>query len=130
VFSISTAGTTRRPVIVLGPIALKVARNADGRACNRYEADLYRNTTPRRRALLCPVLWCSPRGRALIMRAAVPLTEMMSRDDYLTVALEWDALPGEDGCPFEPKASDWALYDGRRVALDYSTPASGGLSSQ
>jgi hypothetical protein len=124
VISISNKGTKRRPVIVLGPVALKIARNAEGRACNRYEADVYRNTTPRRRALLCPVLWCSPFGIVLIMRAAVPLSEMMSLEDYLAVAEEWDAMAGEDSCPFEPKASDWGWYKGRRVALDYSTPAS------
>lgn len=31
-FSISTKGTLRRPVIVVGPIALKIARNECGRA--------------------------------------------------------------------------------------------------
>ncbi|MDB5606622.1 MAG: hypothetical protein JWP25_3522 [Bradyrhizobium sp.] len=32
-------------------------------------------------------------------------------------------MPGEDGDPFESKASDWArLKDGRLVAVDYSTP--------
>lgn len=56
VLSISINGTPRRPVIVVGPIALKLARNAAGRTCNRYEADLYRITTPRRRAMLGPAL--------------------------------------------------------------------------
>jgi hypothetical protein len=111
-FSISTKGTRRRPLIVLGPVALKIARNAEGRACNRYEAELYRNTTPRRRAMLCPVLWASSGGLLLIMRAVVPLTEMMSPVEYLTAANEWDAIPGEDGCPFEPKTSDWGWYKG------------------
>jgi hypothetical protein len=81
--------------------------------------------TPQRRALLCPVLWCSPGDLVLIMRAATPMSEMMSGQDYLEAANEWDAMPGEDGCPFEPKASDWGWYKGRRVALDYSTPAWG-----
>jgi hypothetical protein len=35
----------------------------------------------------------------------------------------WDYMPGEDGCPFEPKASDWGWFEGRMVALDYSIPA-------
>jgi hypothetical protein len=48
-FSISTKGVFRRPVIVIGAVALKFARNANGRACNWYEADLYRDTTPHRR---------------------------------------------------------------------------------
>jgi hypothetical protein len=32
-------------------------------------------------------------------------------------------MPGEDGKPFEYKASDWGWVEGRLVALDYSTPA-------
>jgi hypothetical protein len=123
--SVSTKGAFRRPVIVVGPIALKIARNKDGRACNTYEAALYRNTTTHRRAMLCPVLWVSPGGILLIMRTAAPLSEMMSLEEYLDAAEKWDALPGEDACPFEPKASDWGWYKGRRVALDYSTPAWG-----
>ena len=39
------------------------------------------------------------------------------------VAEVWDKMPGEDSCPFEPKASDWGWFEGRMVALDYSTPA-------
>lgn len=118
-FSVSTKGVFRRPVIVIGPIALKVARNREGRACNKYEARLYRSTIPQRRAMLCPVLWISWGGFVLIMRAATPTSEMMSMEEYL------GAMPGEDSCPFEPKPSDWGWYKGRRVALDYSTPAWG-----
>jgi len=33
---------------------------------------------------------------------------MMSLEEYLNAAEEWDAMPGEDGCPFEPKAS-WQI---------------------
>jgi hypothetical protein len=124
-FSISTIGIFRRPVIAVGPVAVKIARNKMGRACNKYEADLYRNTTPTRRAMLCPVLWVSWGGFVLVMRAAVPLAEVMSLDDYLQAAEEWGAMQGEDSCPFEPKPSDWGWYDGRRVALDYSAPAWG-----
>jgi hypothetical protein len=36
---------------------------------------------------------------------------------------DWDYMPGEDGDPFESKASDWGQINGRLVALDYSTPA-------
>jgi hypothetical protein len=124
-FSISTRGVFRRPVIVIGLVALKIARTEKGRACNRYESNLYRNTTPHCRAMLCPVLWVSPGGLLLVMRAAEPVTEGMSGKEYLEAGLRWDARPGEDGCPFEPKAVDWGLYKGRRVALDYSTPAWG-----
>jgi hypothetical protein len=125
VFSISTKGMFRRPVIIIGPIALKFARNANGRACNRYEWRLYPNATPHRRAMLCPVVWCSPGGLVLIMRAAVRMSGIMSMGEYMAAANAWDAMPGEDGCPFEPKPSDWGWYHGRRVALDYSTPALG-----
>ena len=39
---------------------------------------------------------------------------------------DWDYVPPDDNCPFEPKASDWGwLPDGRLVALDYSAPALG-----
>src|SRR5579871_1326682 len=117
--SISRAGSFRRPVIVIGRwAALKFARNAQGRACNRYEAELYRSTTDHRRRLLCPVLWISAGGWLLVMAAAEPAREMMSIDDYLDLGEQWGS-----GCPFEPKASDWGWYQGRLVALDYSTPA-------
>lgn len=122
-FSVSVAGSTRRPVIVIGPWALKFARNDRGRASSLYEARLYRTTTEKRRSLLCPILWVSPRGWLLVARSALPLGEMMTLDEYLAVAKEWDQMAGEDPCPFEPKASDWGWYKGRRVALDYSTPA-------
>jgi hypothetical protein len=113
----------RSPVIVIGPLAFKFARNDRGRASNLYEADLYRGANAVRRALLCPVLWVSRRGAVQIMRASEPLTEMMSMDEYLEMAEAWDQMPGEDSCPFEPKACDWGWFEGRKVALDYSTPA-------
>jgi hypothetical protein len=120
---ISRAGTTRSPVVVIGPLACKFARNERGRACNLYEAKLYRNVNPTRRALLCPVLWVSRNGAVQMMRAAVPLTEMMSVEEYMAIDDLWDYMPGEDSSPFEPKACDWGWFEGRRVALDYSTPA-------
>jgi hypothetical protein len=113
----------RSPVIVIGRLAFKFARDERGRACNLYEAKLYRCVNATRRALLCPVLWVSRNGAVQIMRAAVPLTEMMSLDEYIEAFEVWDYMPGEDSCPFEPKASDWGWFEGRRVALDYSTPA-------
>ena len=121
--SISRAGSTRSPVIVLGPLAFKFARNEKGRASNLYEAKLYRTVNETRRALLCPPLWVSPSGALLVMRAAKPFTEMMSEQEYWEVINAWEYGPGEDSCPFEPKASDWGWFNGRKVALDYSTPA-------
>ena len=62
---------------------------------------------------------------ALRERSAVPLSVKMTLDEYLAVGKQWGATLGEDECPFEDKVSDWGWYDGRRVALDYSTPARG-----
>jgi hypothetical protein len=49
----------RSPVIVIGRFAFKFARDKRGRACNLYEAKLYRCVNATRRALLCPVPWVS-----------------------------------------------------------------------
>lgn len=113
----------RSPVVVIGRFAFKFARNARGRASNLYEAKLYRSANATRRALLCSVLWVSRNGFVQIMKAANPLTEVMSLDKYMDAVDVWDYIPGEDSCPFEPKASDWGWLEGRMVALDYSTPA-------
>jgi hypothetical protein len=123
VFRISRTGSTRKPVIVIGPLAFKIARTDQGRVCNLYEAKLYRSTTEARRRLLCPVLWASRRGTVLIVAAAKPLNAPISPEAYAALARAWDYMPGEDGCPFEPKQGDWGWYRGRKVALDYSTPA-------
>jgi hypothetical protein len=121
--SISRAGNMRSPVIVTGRFAFKFARNARGRASNLYELRLHRSVNATWRRLLCPILWVSRNGFVLVMRAAKPLTEMMSLDEYMQVTDAWDYMPGEDSCPFEPKASDWGWFEGRMVAVDYSTPA-------
>jgi hypothetical protein len=123
VIRVSKAGSLRSPVIIIGKFAFKFARNMRGRASNIYEARLYRSVNDTRRALLCPVLWVSKGGAVQIMRAAEPLTDMMTMEEYIEVVEAWEYIPGEDGCPFEPKASDWGWFEGRRVALDYSTPA-------
>jgi hypothetical protein len=73
--------------------------------------------------MLCPVRWCSPKGFLLVMQSAVPLQradqlDLLERDAFP----DWDAMPGEDGDPFEPKESDWGRINGRLVALDYSIP--------
>ncbi len=113
-------GTTRR-VFVIGPVALKFARHARGAQCNLYEATLYRSTTPTRRAMLCPVLACSPFGLVLVQRAADPLSEAEAHDLRSNDGFpDWDYVPPDDGCPFEFKASDWGWFNRRLVALDYS----------
>jgi hypothetical protein len=122
-FAVSRTGTTRL-VVVIGPWALKFARGERGRRCNRYEADLSAKVDERRRAMLCPVRWCSGRDWLLVMAAARPLTES-EKDDLIDSDgfPDWDYMPGEDGHPFEFKASDWGRINGRLVAIDYSTPA-------
>ena len=67
-------GSTRA-VLVIGSLALKFGLGERGCRCNRFEARLYRRVNARSRALLCPVLWCTPHGTVLAMRAARPLTE-------------------------------------------------------
>jgi hypothetical protein len=69
-----------------------------------------------------------PRSRDLargrIIHPRRPATFLVTLDEYLTVGKQWGAMPSEDEVP-EDKASDWGWYDGRRVALDCSTPAWG-----
>jgi hypothetical protein len=106
-------------------LAFKLARSAHGRHCNRYESDLYRRSNSNRRALLCPSLWCAPLGVVQIMRRARRMTADEHRklvlDKYTDLGRAWDYRgPGDDGAPFEPKASDWGWLDGKVVAVDYA----------
>ena len=117
---------TRRLTLCIGAWALKLARTANGRRCNRFEADLWARITPARRNMLCPVLARLPFDLAIVMQRAQPLSE----DEAKRLKAEngfpdWDYIPPNDeGHPFEHKASDWGrLPDGRLVALDYSMPA-------
>ena len=74
--------------------------------------------------MLCPPLWCSKGGVLLIMKRARPLAEREFRELMSRGKLpyfEWDyGGPGDDGCPFEPKADAWGWLDGKVVAIDYS----------
>jgi hypothetical protein len=113
-----------RTVIVVGPLAVKLATDKRGRRCNRFEADLYDRVDARRRAMLCPVLCCTPAGTALLMPAARSLTEM-ERDHLMDTDgfPDWDYMPPNDETSsVEYKPSDWGWLDGRLVALDYSAP--------
>jgi len=116
---------TARVTISIGPWAFKLARNATGRRCNRFEADLWARTTAARRNMLCPLLARLPFGLAVCMARAQPLSKgeahhLIDIDGFP----DWDYVPPDDECPFEYKASDWGrLSDGRLVALDYSAPA-------
>jgi hypothetical protein len=111
-------------LLIVGPWAIKFARGARGRRCNIYEANLFGTVDDRRRAMLCPVHWWSRRGEVLVMASARPLSAADHADLLETHGFpDWDYIPGEDGQPFEFKASDWGRLNGRLVALDYSTPA-------
>jgi hypothetical protein len=74
--------------------------------------------------MLCPVRWCAKGGWLMVMATAGPLAEA-EKDKLITTDgfPDWDYFSGEDGEPFEYKASDWGWFDGRLVAVDYSTPA-------
>jgi hypothetical protein len=123
-FAIDRRGTVRLTICV-GPWAVKIARNATGRRCNRFEADLWARTTPRRREMLCPVLARLRFDLAVIGPRAQPLSEDEASRLRATDGFpDWDYVPPDEGEPFEYKASDWGrLPDGRLVALDYSAPA-------
>jgi hypothetical protein len=119
-------GGATRLVVLIGPLALKFAVGERGLRCNRFESDLYRRVKAERRAMLCPVLWCSPAGSLLIARRADrEITEeeknrLKSTDGFPN----WDYMPPNDeGEPFEYKASDWGYLEDQLVALDYSAPA-------
>jgi hypothetical protein len=123
-FRISSEGKTRL-VFVIGTVALKLARGMRGRRSNRYEHGLYNRVSERRRAMLCPVLWCAPLGIILASRAARPLREEEKNQFLDTDGFpDWDWEPNspDNGSPFEYKASDWGRLDGRLVALDYAAP--------
>jgi hypothetical protein len=106
-FAVDSRGTVRR-TICIGPWALKVARNATGRRCNRFEADLWARTTLARRDMLCPVLARLPFGLAICMPRAQPLSEDEAKHLRNTRGFpDWDYVPPDEGEPFEYKASDW-----------------------
>jgi hypothetical protein len=122
--SMDRCGTVRVTICV-GSWAVKIARSATGRRCNRFEADLWARTTARRREMLCPVLVRFPFGLAILMPRAQPLSEGEHRRLLDTCGFpDWDYMPPDEDSPFEYKISDWGrLSDGRLVALDYSAPA-------
>src|SRR5690349_7373803 len=99
-------GTTRT-VLILGPVTIKFARGALGRACNQYEARIWKLNCshPDRGPHLCPVLWSSRGGRLLVMATASSLPSgVIPSDDW------WDYDPAKgaiDQWPGEPKAADW-----------------------
>ena len=117
-------GGTTRKVLCVGSLAFKFARSAHGARCNRYEADLYRRSSPERQALLCPALYCFLLGAILVMRLAEHMTVAEYRHHVRDAGLmrwAWDYRgAGDDESPFEPKVTDWGWLDGRPVAVDYA----------
>jgi hypothetical protein len=114
-----------RCVLVLHWIALKFPRSKWGVRCNLYEAKLYKGTTAWRRELLCPVIWCAPKGIFVVMRAATPLTEEeFNRFDKEGRIPDWKRVPASDEVtPFEEgedKFADFGWLDGRIVVMDYA----------
>lgn len=105
---ISREGTTRNPVIIVGPLAFKWAKNELGRKCNLRELEIYRSANAIRREMLCPAIWASARGQILVMRSAKPTSEMTSQEEYLEMDDRWDRQYGEPSSPFEPAARNWA----------------------
>jgi hypothetical protein len=123
-FRISSEGETRL-VFVIGPVALKLARGARGRCSNRYECGLYNRVSERRRAMLCPILWCDPLGLIVLLRTARPLSEKERDHLWATDGFpkwDWEPDSADNESPFEWKPSDWGRLDGRLVALDYAVP--------
>lgn len=120
---LNTTGTTRF-VVIIGRHAVKIARGVTGRRCNLYEAKTWATESQERKSILCPVVFCSWTGDALIMPSATPLTEAQKEAFIESDAFpDWDYIPGGSRSPFEYKASDWGFLDGKLVALDYSAPA-------
>src|SRR5215469_2542584 len=93
-----------RLVIVTGGIACKFPRGPAGARCNLYEAGIWeRNHLHSTRGHhLCPVLWCHPEGKLLVMPAA-PL-DPASEARLAAMPIDWwDYQPGGDEDPCEPK---------------------------
>jgi len=119
-------GSTRKTV-QLWPFAFKFGRHEYGARCNKHEAELYaRNRSKQHRhSMLCPVLWCSPSGKVLIMRyAATPITQSQADERKANACSEWAYEGhGDDDHPFEWKVNDWGLLRGKLVAVDYAATA-------
>jgi len=117
---------TGRAVLPLGPLAFKFSRNDQGALCNRHEAELYARIRhkPHRKAILCPVFWCSPAGKLQIARRTqTPITQEqlanLMCDNWADTQWQYMGV-GDDGQPFEWKVDDWGVLNGKVVAVDYA----------
>jgi hypothetical protein len=124
-FSFKSDGVTRF-VVLIGPIAIKIARfvffrriqidnGLTGMLGNRREHRFGRKGTSF--IGLCPSFWCSPLGLFQIMRRADPISSE-----------EWQRLRGGKARliyknmsgMIERKQSSFGLIDGELVAVDYA----------
>lgn len=124
---LSRVAVNRCEEIKRAGIVAKAVTNKRGIRCNEHEARLFARAKlhSHRRALLCPVLWCSRPSVVLIMRrAATPVSQDQIDELKVRAWREWDYLgPADDECPFEWKRSDWGVLDGALVAVDYAATA-------
>ena len=112
--------------------SVQVCSQRTRRSLQSIRGRSFTHTTPTRRAMLCPVIWCSENGAMLVAQSAIPITQA-----------EFEHLCDTDGFP------DWDYFRQRTVtmnsglipsnitsrrtgeghktensrALDYSTPA-------
>ena len=114
---------TSRCVLVIPPVfALKLPLNEIGAKCNLFEANIYATSCPRRQSILCPVIWCSKTGSAMLMKYARPLTDL----EYNTYKCklqfpDWEYKgPHDQADPTESKRENWGIINGEVVAVDYS----------
>jgi hypothetical protein len=75
--------------------------------------------------MLCPILAAFGAGAIIVQRRV----QMLTQDEFEELwnggrYPDWDYMPGEEGSPLEPKASNWGWLDGRPVAVDYALPGS------
>jgi hypothetical protein len=92
------------------PVATRIEKDEQSFARMLW-TNLFRIVDQRRRGMLCPVRWYARGGWLLVMAAAIPLTEI--EKDRLKASNgfpDWDYMPGEEGQPFEHKASDWGWF--------------------
>jgi hypothetical protein len=76
--------------------------------------------------MLCPALRVYLWGAVLVSRRATILTVSEFEAAFQEGRLpDWDYAPPNDiSCPFEFKAVDWGLFQGRIVATDYANTQS------
>jgi hypothetical protein len=120
-FALVRTGSNRL-VVLLGPIAVKLARSAHGRKACLLEREIwaYYAGRPGNGDLLCPILWSDPKGRAVVMRTAGPVPAHR-RAEWLALCDAWQFHRGEGDFPdpSERSLANWGIVGGRIVMTDY-----------